>query len=180
MHKKLLLVLVLVFFGLAIFIYGYTQQDQNTTQSDMIQNNTAQNAAQNSTVSENNKQTNINRNLKDYDAVIIQKGPNTPQKRGTSVPISYTVTNKGKKTIYNAEIGSQNFLQNIDVLKPGETRKYTYLQYIPTNEDLAEWFDSSVKLNSPLEMGGAKLTFTDDKNVFHSIRSNPIEIKLVD
>lgn len=179
MHKKLLLVLVLVFFGLAIFIYGYTQQNQNTTQSDMIQNNTAQNATQNSTAPENNKQTSVNRNLKDYDAVIIQKGPNAPQKRGTSVPIFYTVTNKGKKTIYNAEIGSQNFLQNIDVLKPGETRKYTYMQYIPTNEDLAEWFDSSVKLNSPLEMGGAKLTFKDNNGIFHSIRSNPIEIKLV-
>ncbi len=95
------------------------------------------------------------------------------------MPIYYAVTNKGKKIIYNAEVGSQDFVKNIDILKPGETKKYTYLQYIPTNEDLAEWFDSSVKLNSPLVMGGAELTFTDNKDVLHNIHSNSIEIKLL-
>jgi hypothetical protein len=53
------------------------------------------------------------------------------------------------------------------------------MQYIPTNKDLAEWFDSSVKLNSPLMMGGAELTFRDNKGVLHNIHSNSIEIKLL-
>jgi hypothetical protein len=178
MNKRILLVLIFVFFGLAIFIYGYTQQGQDTMQNNTIQNNSVQNVTQNSTT-QNSEQTNVNSTLKDYDATITQKGPSTPQKRGTSVPISYTVTNKGKNTIYNAELGSQDFLKNIDILKPGQTRKYTYMQYIPTNEDLAEWFDSSVKLNSPLVMGGAELTFMDNKGVLHNIHSNSIEIKLL-
>lgn len=179
MDKRLLSVLIFVVLGLTIFIYGYTQQDQNTIQSNMIQDNTAQNTTQNNTVQKNNEQTNVSGTKKDYDAIITQKGPITPQKRGTSVPISYTVTNKGKNTIYNAEVGSQNFVKNVDILKPGQTEKYTYMQYIPTDKDLAEWYDGNVKLNSPLVMGGAKLTFTDDKGVFHSIRSNTIEIKLL-
>ena len=174
MDKRLLVVLVFVVLGLAVFTYGYTQQGQYTTENNAIQNTT-----QNGTVQENNEQKNVSDTEKDYDATITQKGPNTPQKRGTSVPIHYTVTNKGKYTIYNAELGSQDFLQNIDVLKPGQTKKYTYMQYIPTNKDLAEWFDSSVKLNSPLVMGGAELTFIDNKGILHNIHSNSIEIKLL-
>ncbi len=179
MYKKLLLVLVIVSLGLALFIYGYTQQGRDTVQNSTIQNNPVQNTTLNNTVPENNESTNVSNAKKEYDAVIIQKGPINPQKRGTSVPISYIITNKGKNTIYNAEVGAQDFLQNIDILKPGETRKYTYMQYIPTNKDLAEWFDSNVKLNSPLVMGGAELTFVDNKGVLHNIHSNSIEIKLL-
>jgi lipopolysaccharide export LptBFGC system permease protein LptF len=72
MNKKLLLGLVLVFFGLAIFIYGYAQQDQDTMQNNTIQNNPVQNVTQNSTT-QNGEQTNVNSTLKDYDAIIIQK-----------------------------------------------------------------------------------------------------------
>ena len=179
MDKRLLVILVFVVLGLGVLMYGYTQQGQYTKQNNTIQNDTVQNTTLNNTVQKNNEQINIIDTKKDYDAIITQKGPTTPQKRGTSVPISYTVTNKGKNTIYNAEVGSQDFLQNIDILKPGETRKYTYMQYIPTNEDLAEWFDSSVKLNSPLVMGGAELTFIDNKGILHNIHSNSIEIKLL-
>ena len=181
MNKRLLVILVFVVLGLTVFTYGYTQQDQNRTQSDVIQNNASQNAAQNRTVPENNKQTNINSNLKDYNAVIIQKGPNTPQKRGTSVPITYTVTNNGKKTIYDAEVGAQNFERYVGTLKPDQTKKYTYMQYIPTDKDLKEWYEgSNVKLTSPLEIGSIILTFKDDKGVFHGVRSNQIEIELMD
>lgn len=179
MDKKLLLVLVLVFFGLAIFIYGYAQQGQDTMQNNTIQNNPVQNVTQNSTT-QNSEQTNVNSTLKDYDATITQKGSNTPQKRGTSVPVHYTVTNNGKKTIYDAEVGAQEFGKYIGTLKPGQTKKYTYMQYIPTDEDLAEWYEGgNVKLTGPLEIGSIILTFKDDKGAFHGVRSNQISIKLL-
>lgn len=181
MDKRLLLVFIIVFIGLISIISGYTQQGQNTTQNNTVQNDTVQNATQNNTVQENKEQTNVNGATKDYDATIIQKGPSTPQKRGTHVTIYYTVTNKGKKTIYNAKVGGQVFEEDKDIgtLKQGQTKKYTYMLYIPTDEDLALWHDGgNVKLTNPLVVGGPKLTFADDKGVFHSVRSNTIEIKL--
>lgn len=181
MDKRLLVILVFVVLGLTVFTYGYTQQGQYVKENTTIQNNTAQNATQNSAVQKSNKQTDLNRNLKDYDAVITQKGPNIPQKRGTSVLITYTVTNNGKKTIYDAEVGAQNFEKYVGTLKPDQTKKYTYMQYIPTDKDLREWYEGiNVKLTSPLEIGSIILTFKDDKGVFHGVRSNQIEIKLVD
>ena len=175
MDKRLLVVLVFVVLGLAVFTYGYTQQDQYTTENNVIQNTT-----QNGTVQENNEQKNVSGTVKDYDATITQKGPINPQKRGTSVPIHYTVTNNGKNTIYDAEVGAQEFNKYIGTLKPGQTKKYTYMQYVPTDNDLAEWFEGgNVKLNSPLEIGSIILTFKDDKGVLHGVRSNQIEIKLL-
>ncbi len=176
MDRKLLMVLIFAVIGLAVLTSGCTQQGQNTTQNAM-QNNTIQNSTQNNTIQEN---TNVSGATRDYDAIITQIGPNTPQKRGTSVPIYYTVTNKGKKTIYNAKVGGQNFEEekNIGTLNPGQTKKYKYMLYIPTDKDLAEWYKGgNVKLTSPLVAGGPKLTFIDDKGVFHSVRSNTIEIK---
>jgi len=179
MDKRLLVILVFVVIGMAVLTYGYTQQDQNTIQSSVIQNDTIQNATQNSTT-QNSEQKDVKGTLKDYDATITQKGPSTPQKRGTSVSISYTVTNKGKKTIYDAEVGAQEFDRYIGTLKPGQTKKYTYMEYIPTDKDLTEWFEGgNVKLTGSLELGSIILTFKDDKGVLHGVRSNQISIKLL-
>ena len=115
MDKRLVMVLVFVILGLAIFTYGYTQQSQYTIQDNTIQNNTAQNTTQNSTVQNSNEKTNVNGTAKYNDVVITQKGPNIPQKRGISVPVHYTVTNNGKNTIYNAEVGAK-FLKKIKIL----------------------------------------------------------------
>ena len=172
MNKRLLVVLVFVVIGLAIFISGCTQQGQNTTQ-----NNTIQNTAQNSTVQEN--KTNVNDSAKYNDISITQKGPTEPQKRGISVPIHYTVINNGKSNIYDVEVWSEDFGKYIGNLKPGQTKKYTYMLYIPTNKDLATWYDSSVKLNSPFEIGGIYLSFKDSKGIMHRIQSNSIEINLL-
>ncbi len=179
MDKKILIVIVAVILGMVVFTYGYTQQDQNTTQNNIIQNDTVQNAIQNSTT-QNSEQINGNGNKKDYDASITQKGPNTPHKRGTNVIIQYTVTNNGKKTIYDAEVGAQEFEKYIGTLEPGKTEKYTYVQYIPTDKDLKEFYEgSNVKLGDTLEIGSIILTFKDDKGVIHGVRSNQISIKLL-
>ncbi len=156
--------------GLAVLTSGCTQQSQNTTQ-----NNTVQNITQNNTVQEN---TNVSSATKDYDATIIQKGPNAPQKRGTSVSIYYTVTNKGKNAVYNVKAWSEDFGKDIGTLKPGQTKTYTYTLYIPTDKDLASMYDNSVKLTSPLMIGGIYLSFTDDKCNCYRIQSNSIAIKL--
>lgn len=172
MDRRLIVVFIFVIIGLAALTYGYTQQDRNTIQSSVIQNDTIQNATQNS------EQKDVKGTLKDYGATITQKGPSTPQKRGTSVSISYTVTNKGKNTIYNAKVGAQDFEKDVGTLNPGQTRKYTYSVYIPTNVELASWYSSDVKLTNTLEIGSIILTFTDDKGNSQGVRSNQISIKL--
>jgi hypothetical protein len=174
MDKRLIVVFIFVIIGLVALTYGYTQHGQNA-----IQNNTIQNAKQNDTIQENKEQTDINGATKYNDVIIIQKGPSAPQKRGTSVPISYTVTNNGKKTIYGAEVGAQDFEKDVGTLNPGQTRKYTYAVYIPTDAELASWYSSDVKLTNTLEIGSIILTFTDDKGTVHGVRSNQISIKLL-
>lgn len=181
MDKRLLVVLIFAVLGLAVLTYGYTQQGQYTKQNNTIQNSTVQNTTQNNTVQNNNRQTNLNGTAKDNDVVITQKGPTVPQKRGVNVLIHYTVANEGKNTVYNAKVGGQVFEEdkNIGTLKPGQTEKYTYVVYIPTNKDLAEWYDSNVKLTNSLMIGGIELSFTDDKGILHGVQSNSIEIKLL-
>lgn len=174
MDKKILVVFIFVILGLAVLTYGYTQQGPNTTQ-----NGTIQNVTQNNTVQSSEEQTDTNGTAKDYDVIIIQKGPSNPQKRGTSVPIQYTITNEGKNTIYGVKVWSQDFGRDIGTLKPGKTKKYTYLSYIPTSKDLTSDMGENVKLNSPLVIGGIELSFTDDNGAVHRVQSNSIEIKLL-
>lgn len=175
MNKNLLIVLIFVILSLSVLTSGCIQQGQNTTKNDTIQNTTQSNIQQNDTAQEN---MNVSGATKGYDAIITQRGPTAPQKRGTHVTIHYAVTNNGKNAIYNAKVGGQNLEEkNIGTLNPGQTKKYTYTLYIPTNEDLA-YIGGNVKVTSPLVVGGPKLTFKDDKGVFHSIRSNQISIKL--
>lgn len=174
MKKRLLIVLLFVILGLVVLASGCTQQNQNATPNNTFQNSTVQNATHNNTVQENKVDIS---GARYNDIVITQKGPSTPQKRGTSVPISYTITNNGKNRVYNVLVWSQDFGKNVGTLNPGQTKKYTYLEYIPTDNDLASWHDSSVKLTSPLEIGSIYLSFKDDKGVSHRIQSNSIAIK---
>lgn len=178
MDKRWIIVLIFVILGLTIFTYGYTQQSQYIKQNNTIANDTVQNVTPNSTVQNNKTDVSGAR----YNGITItQKGPSAPQKRGKSVSISYTITNNGKNTIYNAKVGGQVFEEekNIGTLKPGQTKKYTYGVYIPTNKDLAEWYDSNVKLTNSLMIGGIELSFIDDKGISHGVQSNSIEIKLL-
>lgn len=176
MDRKLLVVLIFAVIGLAVIASGCTQQGQNTTQNNTVQNNTVQNAAQNNTVQEN---TNASSTTKAYDVTATLKGPSTPQKRGKSTTVYYTVTNNRKNTVYNVEAWSQDFDKYIGTLNPGQTKKYTYMQYIPTDKELASWYDSNVKLTGPLSIGGIYVSFKDDKGISHRIQSNSIEIKLL-
>ncbi len=171
MDKKLLLVLIFAVIGLAVLTSGCTQQSQNITQNDIVQNTT-----QNNTVHGNKTDRSA---TKDYDVTATMKGPSTPQKRGKSVTIYYTVTNKGKNNVYNVKAWSQDFDKYIGTLNPGQTKKYTYMQYIPTDKDLASWYDSSVKLTGTLSIGGIYVSFKDGKGISHRIQSNSIEIKLL-
>ncbi|WP_424354738.1 hypothetical protein [Methanobacterium sp. MBAC-LM] len=176
MDKRLMVVLVFLILGMVVLTYGYTQQGQYTKQNNTVQNNTVQNATTNGTVQDN--KTNVD-SARYNDVMITQKGPRTPQKRGTSVPIYYTITNNGKNKVYGVEVWSQDFGKDIGTLDPGQTKKYTYIEYIPTDNDLASWYDSSVKLNSQYTIGGIYLSFKDSKGVIHRVQSNSIEIRLL-
>ncbi|OEC86274.1 MULTISPECIES: hypothetical protein [Methanobacterium] len=171
MNEKLMAVLVFVILGMVVLTYGYTQQGNYTKQ-----NNTVQNATPNGTVQDN--ETNVD-GARYNDVTITQKGLRTPQKRGTSVPIYYTVTNNGKNKVYGVEVWSQDFGKDIGTLDPGQTKKYTYMEYVPTDNDLASWYDSGVKLNSQYTIGGIYLSFKDSKGVIRRVQSNSIEIRLL-
>ena len=114
MNEKLMVVLVFVILGMVVLTYGYTQQGQYTKQ-----NNTVQNATTNGTVQDN--KTNVD-GARYNDVMITQKGPRTPQKRGTSVPIYYTITNNGKNKVYGVEVWSQDFGKDIGTLDPGQPK----------------------------------------------------------
>ncbi len=128
----------------------------------------------NSTVQEN--KTGIGGGNKDYAVVATINGPNTLQKIGTSATIYYTVTNNGKNAVYNVEAWSQDFSRYIGTLGPGQTRKYTYKFYIPTDKDLA-YMGGKVKSTSPMVIWGIYVSFKDDRGVSHRIQSNSIAIK---
>jgi hypothetical protein len=145
---------------MVVFVSGCTSQD-NTT----IQNNTT-------TQPQNN--TNVTRAI---DVVAVQKGPETA-KKGMNITIQYEVTNNGTETVYNVLLDSQDFEQVVGTLKPGETKKYTSITYIPTDAEVQEDFGPDATVSNPYFIGGFSVKFNDPNGSKHSAISNSIEIKL--
>ncbi|MGB9936687.1 MAG: hypothetical protein ACPK7O_03120 [Methanobacterium sp.] len=153
-------ILIIAVLAAVVFASGCTQQNDNAT----VQNNTT-NQSQNSTTT------------KAIDVVAVQKGPETA-KKGMNVTIQCDVTNKGTDTVYNVEIDSQDFGQNLGTLKPGETKKYTASIYIPTDAEVQQDFGPNATVSNPFFIGGFSVKFNGPNGTKHSTLSNPIEIKL--
>ncbi len=175
MDKRIIVILIILGFILTVFMYSYAEQEKKPP----IQNNTIQNTPQNNAIQEDKGQKHT---AKENDVTVIQKGPTTPQKRGTEVPIYCTITNKGKNTIYETEIIANNGddTKYLGTIKPGETRKYTYMLYIPTDEDFISWMGNSYELENPWDVGVYHIVFKDKKGVLHKKNSNSILIKWFD
>lgn len=181
MKKIGILLLICIILVSVVSVYSYVSQsstDQNKAPN-ITQNNNTQDEAQDK--GQNSSQT----TTKDKNITITYKGPNTPQKQGTYVLMSYTVANNGKNKVYDVGVtslefaGDEGFTKKIGTLNPGETKKFTYQMYIPTNKDLEEMFGKGTKLDNPWDVGGLDLSFKDDKGVLHKISSNTVKIKLL-
>ncbi|MBI5679675.1 MAG: hypothetical protein HZC47_02115 [Methanobacterium sp.] len=146
--------------AIVVFASGCTQQGNQTSQ----QNNTT---VQHNTTS-----------AKAIDVVAIQKGPETA-KKGMNVTIQYEVSNKGSETVYNVQIDSQDFEQNLGTIKPGETKKGSASIYIPTDAEVQADFGPDATVSNPFFIGGFSVKFNGANGAKHTKTSNSIEIKLV-
>jgi hypothetical protein len=95
-----------------------------------------------------------------------------------NVTIQYEVTNNGNETVYNVQVDSQDFAQNIGTLKPGETKKGSGSIYIPTDAEVQQDFGPNATVSNPFFIGGFSVKFNDANGGKHSTLSNSIEIKL--
>ena len=75
------------------------------------------------------------------------------------------------------KIGGQDFTKNFGVLKPGETKKFTYMEYIPTDSDIEEDMPGAGPLPNPYYIGSPMIDFRDSNGVVHKVQSNYIKIK---
>ena len=177
MNKKVLIISVCVIICLTGLIYAYTTPKDNKPANVNIstpENTTHEN------IQENKEQTNKINSGKDNDVIATQKGPNESQKRGTHVPIYCSITNRGRNAIYDVNAGSQSFKncnKNFGTLKPGESKKFIYIEYIPTDSEMEEDMPGSGPLPNPYYIGGFLINFKDANGVVHTMTSNPIEVK---
>ena len=172
MNKKVLIISVCVIICLAGFIYAYTTpKDTKPTKVNI--------SKPDDIIQENKESINKTNSDKDNDVIATQKGPNKVQ-RGAHVPIYCSITNRGGNTIYEVKAGSQSFKncnKNFGTLKPGESKKFIYIEYIPTDSEMEEDMPGSGPLPNPYFIGGFLINFKDVKGVVHTTTSNPIEVK---
>jgi archaellum component FlaF (FlaF/FlaG flagellin family) len=174
MNKIIGIIVIISILGLTGFVYVFSQGNLNENLSNATLIKTNNDTVQNAAPQENTAK--LSENAKDNDVVVTQKGPTSPQKKGTKALIEYTIINKGKNSVYEVNIGGQHFNKNFGALNPGQTIKFTYMMYIPTDDDVAS--EIGEILPNPLEIGGVDLSFMDNKHVYHSVQSNPIIINL--
>lgn len=169
LDKKLVIVIVIAILIIVIVplgLLGFTQiQNSNST----LQNNTT---VQNDTIQKDTPSTNA------IGIVATVNGPKTA-KKGQNVTIEYTVSNKGAEIVYNMRVEGQSIdPRNIGTLKAGETRKFTEVEYIPTDAEVASDYGPGTTYMNPFPVGGDAVCFKDAKGVEHVINFDSIEIKL--
>ena len=165
MDKKLviiiviaILIIVIVPLGLTLYNANSTPQSNTTVQNDTTLNDTPSNDT--------------------MGIVATVKGPKTA-KRGQNITIECTISNKGTKTVYNLTIEGQNIdTKNLETLKAGETRKFTEIEYILTDSEVASNYGIEGSSMNPFPVGGDAVYFQDAKGTEHVIQSSWIKIKL--
>jgi hypothetical protein len=127
---------------------------------------------------EKNVTTNTSNVTSEIKIVANQSGP-ASAKKGDSVTIKYSISNKGGQTVYNVKAHGQDFETTIGTLKAGETKNYEYKLHIPTDEEVQADFGENATVENPFFIGGFGVTFTDSNGSKRTINANSIEIKLV-
>jgi hypothetical protein len=131
----------------------------------------------NSTIA-NSSQNTVSNSSGAVKVVAKQSGPETAQK-GNNITINYTVSNEGSAAVQNVKISSQNFDKTIGTLNVNESKSYSYILHIPTDEEVQEDFGPNATVSNPFYIGGFGVSFTDSSGSIHSINANSLEIKLV-
>jgi cytoskeletal protein RodZ len=155
-----LIVIVIVLLVAGVVAFNFTGTKNNTNNSTVT--NTSQNQSNSSVV---------------VKVVANQTGP-LNAKKGDNVTINYTVSNQGSGSVFNMKISDQNFDNSIGTLNEGQTKNFSYVLHIPTDEDVQQDFGANATVSNPLFIGGFAVSFTDSKGSTHTINANSIEIKL--
>ena len=158
-----LIVVVIVLLVAGVVAYSFTGSN-NTTNNNSTMLNNNQNQSSNSSVV--------------VKVVASQTGPATA-KKGDNVTINYTVSNQGSSAVQNVKVSSQDLENTIGTLNANETKNYSYILHIPTDEEVQEDFGANATVSNPLFIGGFAVSFTDSNGSTHTINANSIEITLV-
>jgi len=170
LDKKLVIVILIAILVIVIVPLGWTLQNANSNP----QNNTT---VQNDTF-QNDIALNDTPSTEAMGIIATVKGPRTA-KKGQNITIEYIVSNKGAKTAYNLRIEGESIdTKNLGTLKAGETRKFTEVEYMPTNTEVASDYGPGTTYMNPFPVGGDALYFKDAKGIEHVINFSRIEIKL--
>jgi hypothetical protein len=124
-------------------------------------------------------QNNVVQSNKTVDVVKSIEGKVKTAHKGQNVTIKYVVSNKGTKPIYNVVVDGQCIHKNLGTIKPGETKKVTYTEYISTDKEIKEEFGPGASVSNPYPMGGDNLYFNDYKGTKHGTSFEIFNIKLI-
>jgi len=157
----LIVVIIIAVVGVSAFLLIQTPQDISNGNDTNKTNGT-----NNGTI---NNKTNVN-----VSAVL--SGPSS-SKEGSTITLTWKVTNNGNTDITNVQGSSQDEYYNFGTIGPGQTKTHTFNTYIPTTEGIKEDFGENATISNPFLIGGFGLSFSVNGQE-HSIQSNSIEIPL--
>ena len=157
----LIVVIIVAIVGVSAFFLVQTPFD-NTNGNDTNKTNGTNNG------------TIINKTTVSVSAVL--SGPSS-SKEGSTITLTWKVTNNGNKEITNVQGSSQDEDYNFGTIAPGQTKTHTFTSYIPTTEGIKQDFGENATVSNPFGIGGFGLSFLVDGKE-HSIQSNSIDIPL--
>lgn len=99
-------------------------------------------------------------------------------KKGQNVTILYIISNKGSHTINNIKIEGQAINKKLGTLKPKQTKKYAYTEYIPTDAEIKEKHGPDAEICNPYPIGGATIHFTDHNGKKHMLHFDILNLNL--
>ena len=111
--------------------------------------------------------------------ILLVKGPKKA-KKGQNVTILYIISNKGSHTINNIQIEGQAINKKLGTLKPKQTKKYAYTEYIPTDTEIKEKYGPDAEICNPYPIGGATIHFTDHNGKKHMLYFDILNLNLSD
>lgn len=159
MKSKIGIMAILGLFIIIVLASGCTDQKSNNTTQVNTSNTT------NSTV-------------KATDVTAKMTGP-SEAKKGSTVALSCSVSNKGSQPVKNVKIHSQESSDNnLGTIAAGETKSFTINVYIPTDAEVQQDFGVNATVSNPFYVGGFAVTFTDSNGAKHTINSNHLNIPL--
>ena len=158
----LIIVIIIAIVGVSAFFIGQSTIDNPND------NETNKTNGTNDNVTINNK-TNVS-------VSAVQSGPSSSQE-GTTITLTWKVTNNGNANITNVQASSQEENFDFGTIAPGETKTHTFTMRIPTTEEVKQDFDENATVSNPFFIGGFGLSYSISGQE-HTTQSNSIEIAL--